>query len=169
MGFIWVLNFRAKRARAYAQLADFGKGGNMRPPEKKEPKRAWRQGLGSRVGKWNSPGTDFSGIAIQTQDEPLSRAICPRYDFCSCPLCPLSPDWTNHRHLPGDPVCRWLREAVKPGSRAVLSRSLSGKSVDRVVAIAMTLISHKGPLKTRLIRAATQGSKAHIQPPIQRG
>lgn len=141
----------------------------MRPPEKKEPKRAWRQGLGSEVGKCDSPGTDFKGISSQTQAEANSKSDCPRYDFCSCPLCPLESDWNKHRHLPGDPVCRWLREAVKPGSRAILSRSLSGKSVDRVVAIAIILISHKGPLKIRLIRAASQGSKAHIQPPIQRG
>ena len=40
---------------------------------------------------------------------------CPRFDRCSAPICPLDTDWQLRTHLPGEPICAFLREAAKQG------------------------------------------------------
>lgn len=140
----------------------------MKIPEKKEPKRAWRRGLGSEVGKRISPVADSNRFQIQIQATGFHMLDCPKWDRCNAPVCPLDANWQTQKHLPGEPVCRWLREAVKTVGEHVLRRSLPEKSVVRVVGIASLLISQKGPLKLRLERAASQRSKSQVKTPWQR-
>lgn len=140
----------------------------MKTAQKKEPKRAWRQGLGSKVGKCDSPEADSNGLQIQIQAKGITMLDCPKWDSCNAPVCPLDSNWQLHRHLPGEPVCRWLREAVKLGSEPILLRALSAASTEQVMTVASNLISHKGPLKSRLERAAVQKSKSHAVAPWQR-
>lgn len=141
----------------------------MSPRRKmKEPKRAWRPDLGSEVGKCDSPDANSIGLQVKTQVVGISAMDCPRFNFCNCPICPLDANWQAQKHLPGEPVCRWLREAVKTFGEHVLRRSLPEKSAVRVVGIANLLISRKGPLKLRLERAASQRSKSQVKAPWQR-
>jgi hypothetical protein len=136
--------------------------------EMREPKRAWRQGLGSKVGKCDSPNANFNGHSIQKQADGISAKNCPRFDFCNCPVCPLDTNWQSQRHLSGEPVCRWLREAVKSGSEPVLKRALPDELVAHVIAVANSLITRKGSLKSSLERAASSKSKSQVIAPWQK-
>ena len=44
---------------------------------------------------------------------PTNPVDCPRFNTCNAPTCPLDPQFTDAPTLRGEPVCRWLREAVK--------------------------------------------------------
>lgn len=50
--------------------------------------------------------------------EALIPQSCPRYDKCSAPLCPLDSEWRRRKHLQGERVCYFLREAIKDGAAA---------------------------------------------------
>mgnify|MGYP006391910239 CR=1 FL=1 len=140
----------------------------MSPIKIREPKRAWRQGLGSKVGKCDSPNANLNGHSIQKQADGISAMNCPRFDFCNCPVCPLDSNWHSQRHLSGEPVCRWLREAVKSDCEPVLKRALPDELVQQIVAVAKILLKSKNPLKSRLDRAASQRSKSQVKAPWQR-
>ena len=39
---------------------------------------------------------------------------CPRFEYCSAPLCPLDPLWRERTMLKNERVCHYLSEASKP-------------------------------------------------------
>jgi len=51
--------------------------------------------------------------------EPLP-SDCPRFDRCAAPVCPLDPEHARSTHLPGEPVCFYLRATAKPDAPDVL-------------------------------------------------
>ncbi len=140
----------------------------MNAMEKKKPKRAWRQGLGSKAGKIKSPDANSIGLKEETQAMDLSAMDCLRFSFCNCPVCPFDSNWQHQRHLSGEPVCIWLREAVKSSCEPILKRALPDELVEQVVSVAKILLSRKGALKSSLDRAALKPSKSRTIAPWQR-
>lgn len=84
---------------------------------------------------------------------------CPRFSRCSAPLCPHDADWHKRRQLKGEPVCFYLREAVKPGGRAMLDGSLPSEMAEGVLRAVPAMVATAGTLRRALQRASTQGSK----------
>lgn len=74
----------------------------------------------------------------------------------------------DRKHCHGEPVCHWFREAVKgndiPSAAMALggdiSISLARKLAARVSKVLPEVISRWGDVKSKLKRAATQGSKS---------
>jgi len=58
---------------------------------------------------------------------------CPKWESCSAPICPLDTRWRESTHLAGERVCLYLREASKPGGRALLEGALPGELVSKVL------------------------------------
>ena len=82
---------------------------------------------------------------------------CPKFINCSAPLCPL--DKTAGSHLNGEPVCFYLREIVKEGGRARLTRSLPEGMANQIAEALPRIMFRYGHIKRRLERAAMSGSK----------
>jgi hypothetical protein len=64
--------------------------------------------------------------------ERVDPRLCPRFEKCSIPLCPLDPDWDLRYHGKGDKVCRWLTEAVKRDGLKVLAKHLPVNAIKQI-------------------------------------
>lgn len=81
--------------------------------------------------------------------------LCPRFERCNASFCP----GLGGKHLPGEAVCFWLREAVKGGGDARVRNTLKAELAEVVVDTAKRLLSEKGQLSRELRRASTSGSQ----------
>lgn len=85
--------------------------------------------------------------------------VCPRWDGCAAPVCPLASDWQRHRHLDGERICGLLCELAKDGGEARLRGVLSAVLVDRLAEVAPAITSRWYPIRKRLQRASRTGSR----------
>jgi len=81
---------------------------------------------------------------------------CPKFESCSAPICPLDAQWRMRAHNPGDRICFYLREAVKPSADAVVPKPL----------LAACDALRKAPeipggVRRALKRAASHGSRTN--------
>jgi hypothetical protein len=81
--------------------------------------------------------------------------LCPRYERCSAGFCP----GLGGRHLPGEPVCALMREAVKTGGEARVRASIPSELAEAVVGHAQRLMRSTGALARELRRASRAGSQ----------
>ena len=88
--------------------------------------------------------------------------LCPRFDHCNAPLCPLD-NWSTRHHVKGEPVCFYLREAAKHGGRLPLRgdipTELAGKVSQAYQEIISSPCSPWGDIRRRLVRATRSPSK----------
>jgi hypothetical protein len=82
-------------------------------------------------------------------------ALCPHFDHCSAGFCPA----LGGRHLKGEPVCVWLREAVKTGSAAALNDRIPSVLAETVLREADRIMDTACGLRWELQRAARHGSQ----------
>src|SRR5207302_989473 len=86
---------------------------------------------------------------------PLLARSCPRFERCSAGYCPAA----GGVHLKDEPVCAWLREAVKNDGRAKIEGALAGDLAQVVLRDVRRLISTGGALGRELRRASASPSK----------
>lgn len=86
-------------------------------------------------------------------------ARCPRFDSCNAPICPLDPNWECSRHLPGEPVCLWLREAVKQGGIARIACAATEEIAAVVAETLPAIAASSSDIRHKLKVAARSGSK----------
>ena len=84
---------------------------------------------------------------------------CPKWDTCSCPVCPLDLEWRRRRHLPGERICLWLRELVKPDGRATVERALGDEAALTVAEVAPDITARWSDIEHKLRQASRKGSK----------
>ena len=90
------------------------------------------------------------------------KVLCPKFDHCSAPICPIDPEWQKRVHIKGDPVCFYLRQHAKDplwGRKAV---SVASKLIDKVGEVYLEVIARYGPLKTALVRAEKSPVKGFL-------
>lgn len=80
---------------------------------------------------------------------------CPRYERCNAPLCPA----LGGHHMDGEPICFYMREAVKDGGEARVRAAATRELADLVLGMANALLPTEGPLPRALRKAAATGSK----------
>lgn len=80
---------------------------------------------------------------------------CPRYERCNAPYCP----GLGGKHLAGEPVCFYMREAVKEGGMARVGATLPHELAGVVLGVAKRLLDGSGPLPRALRGASRTGSK----------
>ena len=77
--------------------------------------------------------------------DKIEPRLCPRYEKCSVPICPLGARWFLRTHLPEDRTCRWLTEGVKPWGQEVLAKYLPARAVEIVLQVIEQIL--KPPAK----------------------
>ena len=80
--------------------------------------------------------------------------VCPRFDHCSAPICPLDNEWRGRHHLKGEPVCYFMRMHAKNALDGLKGGSVSEGLIDRVVTVFQDICDRYAPLKVSLQRAA---------------
>ena len=96
----------------------------------------------------------------EAKDTPEVRpSLCPRYERCSAPICPMDPDWQRRTHLKGEAVCGLLLELSKTNGEATLRGVLRAEVADAVVTHAPDMLARYAPLRRASEKAATSGSR----------
>lgn len=80
---------------------------------------------------------------------------CPKFEGCNAAYCPA----VGGKHLKGDRVCLYLREAVKANGNAIVRGALPETLAELVIADATHLMGGSAPLSVELQRASQSGSK----------
>jgi hypothetical protein len=80
---------------------------------------------------------------------------CPKWGGCNAAFCPA----VGGRHLQGERVCLYLREAVKPGGKARIRHTLRGELAEAVLRAAPQRLSRSDALGNALRRTSLVGSK----------
>jgi hypothetical protein len=87
---------------------------------------------------------------------------CPRSHRCSANKCPIDPDHLLRKHVPGDPICEYLKRLVKGSETCDLPTGVASA----VVRYCDYLYSPRGinekglhDIRRRLFRASTQPVK----------
>jgi len=86
----------------------------------------------------------------------VEMEVCPKYESCSSPLCPLDADLGGRNYLDGEPVCFYVRMYVKG-----CSGNRHEDEIFRVIARRLPELIYTGGAryKRRLERASKQKSK----------
>lgn len=96
----------------------------------------------------------------ETNDTPEIRpSLCPRYERCSAPICPMDRDWRRRTHLKGEPACGLLLELAKSSGEATLRGVLRAEVADAVVAHTPVMLARYAPLRRASEKAAGSGSR----------
>jgi len=94
---------------------------------------------------------------MTTSNDPMHA--CPKFDGCSAPICPLDADWPRRIHRKGEPVCFYLLEYVKPGSRARFQGRRAVFLYKAMESAIGRLCSRHAPLRRAVERAKRTGSR----------
>lgn len=91
-------------------------------------------------------------------------AHCPRFKKCCANICPLDPDWELRTHQRDEPVCFYLRELVKSGTRPKFVGGLTRKTLEVIAKAYPKIISRWYDVKKQLERSARKGTRIGQQP-----
>ena len=91
--------------------------------------------------------------------EKIQTPECPRFAKCSSNICPVDEGWPQRKHIRGEPICLYLREAVKVGGLAVLGVHIPAELSKQVVRALPEIIDRYADMSRRLKRSATTPSK----------
>jgi hypothetical protein len=83
---------------------------------------------------------------------------CPRFDSCNAPICPLD-NWQPAQHLRGEPICLWLREAVKSGGIARIATAATSDIAETVAESLQAIMASSSDIRHKLKQASRHGSK----------
>ena len=103
-------------------------------------------------------GTD-QGSNDANDTPEIGASLCPRYDRCSAPVCPLDPDWRLRSHLKGEPVCGLLLEFSKTDGEATLRGFLPAQVAQVAITLAPALLARHAPLRKAWEKASKTGSR----------
>ncbi len=99
-----------------------------------------------------------SDAQTDAQAHETTPTSCARFEHCAAPICPLDRDWRKRTHLPGEALCLYLRESVKPDAEANLTPYLPSELLAAVVNTAPAIVAAQGDIRRRLVRASRQTS-----------
>jgi hypothetical protein len=91
----------------------------------------------------------------QPQPDHAPALGCQRYASCSAGFCPA----IGGVHRKSEPVCLWLREAVKSPARSKIGTAYARNLAEVVSMAAAHLLTQRGALAEELRRAARHGSQ----------
>ena len=87
------------------------------------------------------------------------KVVCPKFDNCSAPICPIDPEWKKRVHTKGDPVCFYLRQHSKHGHRGKNTGGVPEELLKEVERVYPEVIARYAPLKSALKKASCSPSK----------
>lgn len=89
----------------------------------------------------------------------MDNSSCPKFEYCSAPICPLDKQVLTRSHLKGETTCLYLREYAKTGFRAISEGYIPRNIGSAITLVYPALIDRYVPLKKQLMRATLSGSK----------
>ena len=92
-------------------------------------------------------------------------ALCPKWEKCSAPVCPLDPDWKKRTFISEDACCFYLQEAAKSGAKARFALHGHGKLFDAIADIGPAIITRHRIIAGRVERATVTGRRMNLTPP----
>lgn len=84
---------------------------------------------------------------------------CPKFLACRAPVCPLDKNWRLRSYTKGEPICRWLLEAAKPGAKDRFRGSGRGDLYDSVSSVALSISARHAPIRRAIERASLSTSR----------
>ena len=90
------------------------------------------------------------------------KVLCPKFDHCSAPICPIDPEWQKRVHIKGDPVCFYLRQHAKDPLWGQKAGGVARKLISKVGEVYVEVVARYGPLKTALVRAEKSPVKGFL-------
>jgi hypothetical protein len=88
-----------------------------------------------------------------------TMTMCPKFESCSAPMCPLDPDWRLRVYRKGEPICFYLLEYVKPDTRAQFQGSIEGQIYKAIQTSIDPMSTRYATLLAALERAKRTGSR----------
>lgn len=85
--------------------------------------------------------------------------LCPKWERCSAPICPLDPEALKRVMTDDDPVCFYLSEVAKPNAEAVFRGRGRTKLFEAISKQVQPLSTRWGRIRRALERAKTSGSR----------
>jgi hypothetical protein len=90
--------------------------------------------------------------------------LCPKWNKCSAPICPLDDEWDRRRMLADEPVCFYLLEHAKEGSKARFEERGLRELYEVIDRVLPEQSSKWGKLRRTYARAKTSGSRLEKLP-----
>ena len=90
------------------------------------------------------------------------KVVCPKFDHCSAPICPIDPEWQKRVHIKGDPVCFYLRQHAKDPLWGQKVGGVARKLINKVGEVYPEIIARYAPIKNSLARAAISPVKGFL-------
>lgn len=100
----------------------------------------------------------FCAPEVSHADKAAS-SLCPKWERCSVPLCPLDPGVFKRTMRDDEPVCYYLSEAVKNDAEAIFRRRGRAELFAEVSRLIPAMCARWGRVKRALERAKTKGSR----------
>jgi hypothetical protein len=80
--------------------------------------------------------------------------ICPRFEACSAPICPLDNEWRKRRMLKRERTCHYLREVSKPCWQFIASDTVDQEMYLFAASIIEEIRKHSYELRQMLDEAS---------------
>ena len=90
--------------------------------------------------------------------------LCPKWNKCSAPICPLDGEWDRRRMLADEPVCFYLLEHAKEGSKTRFKERGLGELYEVIGRVLPDQSSKWGRIARSYERAKNYGSRLEILP-----
>ena len=71
-------------------------------------------------------------MAFDIMDGSECKKICPKFEQCSAPICPIDPEWQKRVYKKGDPVCFYLRQHAKDPLWGQKAGNVARKLINKV-------------------------------------
>jgi hypothetical protein len=112
----------------------------------------------------------YSNKTTAVAGAPLRKSQeCPRWSRCSVPICPLD-QWAHLRIMhANEPVCPYISEAVKVDSAMTFEAADLGWLHKAITHALAELERRHGPIRHRLSRAKSTGSKMAAASKLRKG
>jgi hypothetical protein len=84
---------------------------------------------------------------------------CPKFSRCNASICPLDGEWDRRKMLDDEPVCFYLLEHAKEGSKTRFEERGLGELYEDIGRVLLDQSSKWGKLRRTYERAKTSGSR----------
>jgi len=89
---------------------------------------------------------------------------CPKFSRCNAPICPLDNEWHLRNMLNHEPVCFYLLEHAKEGSKTRFKKRGLGELYEVIDRVLPDQSSKWGRIARSYERAKNHGSRLEILP-----
>ena len=89
---------------------------------------------------------------------------CPKFSRCNAPICPLDGEWDRRKMLDDEPVCFYLLEHAKEGSKTRFEERGLGELYEVIDLVLPEQSSKWGRVRRTYERAKVTGSRLERLP-----